>query len=43
VAGMDLIDKAIRSEAKLGSEIHINLSHRKTRKAEEISMVDEDL
>jgi hypothetical protein len=43
VVGMDFIDKAVRSEVSLGSEIHINLSPSKTRKAEEISMVDEDL
>jgi hypothetical protein len=40
---MDLSDKAVRSERELGSEIHINLSLRKTKKTEEISMVDEDL
>jgi hypothetical protein len=40
---MDLSDKAVRSEVSLVSEIYINMSPRKTRKAEEISMVDEDL
>jgi hypothetical protein len=43
VAGMDLSDKAVRSEVELGSEIRINLSPKMTRKAEEISTVVEDL
>jgi hypothetical protein len=43
VAGMDFSDQAVRSEIQLGSEIQISLSPRKTRKAEEVSMADEDL
>jgi hypothetical protein len=43
MTGMVLSDNAVRFDVEFGSEIHINLSPRKTRRAEEISMVDEDL